>query len=318
MESHSGWPRPGPAGAVPAATVLRHKALVWRDGTDSVQPVLAFVRDGIRRNEPVSVCVRAALGGVLAQVLRSQPLVAFFDMAQVGRNPGRLIPAMLDFAGAHASRTLRYVSEPFWAGRSAAEQAETVRHEALIGLALADVSATVLCVYDGSLDRPAISCAEQTHSVIIADGQPRASSRYAGNGIVPEPYDRPLAPPPASARRLPYRADLRAIRSAVTSCARQAGLSDDRAADLALAASEVAANTLRHTQAGGWLDVWSTPDEVICQITDSGRIADPLAGRRRPASDASGHGLWVVNQICDLVELRSGPDGTTVRMHMRL
>jgi hypothetical protein len=27
--------------------------------------------------------------------------------------------------------------------------------------------------------------------------------------------------------------------------------------------------------------------------------------------------LWLVNQVCDLVELRSGADGTTVRMHMR-
>jgi anti-sigma regulatory factor (Ser/Thr protein kinase) len=306
------------AGALPAASGLRHQALVWRDAADSLQSALAFVREGISRSEPVSVCVRAALGGALAQVLRRQPLVAFFDMAQVGRNPGRLIPAMLDFAGAHASRTLRYVSEPLWTGRSAAERAETVRHEALIGLALADVSATVLCLYDGGMDQPAISCAEQTHSVIIADGQSRPSSRYAGHGIMPEHCDRPLQAPPDSSQGLPYRTDLRAIRAAVTSCARQAGLSDDRSADLALAASEVAANTLRHTDGGGMLHVWRTPGEVICQITDSGRIADPLAGRRRPASDTSGQGLWVVNQLCDLVELRSGPDGTTVRMHMCL
>ena len=29
-------------------------------------------------------------------------------------------------------------------------------------------------------------------------------------------------------------------------------------------------------------------------------------------------GLWVVNRLCDLVEARSGTDGTTVRMHMAL
>ena len=44
-----------------------------------------------------------------------------------------------------------------------------------------------------------------------------------------------------------------------------------------------------------------------------------LAGRRRPIPDAGrGHGLWVVNQLCDLVELRTGSTGTTVRLHMRL
>ena len=29
-----------------------------------------------------------------------------------------------------------------------------------------------------------------------------------------------------------------------------------------------------------------------------------------------GHGLWLVYQICDQVELASGADGTTIRMHM--
>ena len=44
---------------------------------------------------------------------------------------------------------------------------------------------------------------------------------------------------------------------------------------------------------------------------------DPLVGRRRPA-EATGLGLWVVHQVCDLVELRTGPAGTTIRTHMRL
>jgi hypothetical protein len=31
-----------------------------------------------------------------------------------------------------------------------------------------------------------------------------------------------------------------------------------------------------------------------------------------------GWGLWMVNQVCDLVEIRSGDWGTDVRLHMRL
>jgi len=43
-----------------------------------------------------------------------------------------------------------------------------------------------------------------------------------------------------------------------------------------------------------------------------------MAGRRRPAADAAaGRGLWLINQLCDLVELRSGAAGTTLRMHIR-
>jgi hypothetical protein len=31
-----------------------------------------------------------------------------------------------------------------------------------------------------------------------------------------------------------------------------------------------------------------------------------------------GNGLWVVNQVCDLVQARTGRAGTTTRLHMRL
>jgi len=55
----------------------------------------------------------------------------------------------------------------------------------------------------------------------------------------------------------------------------------------------------------------------VCEICDTGQILDPMAGRR-PAGTVGngGHGLHVVNQVCDLVELRTGPWGTAVRMHM--
>jgi anti-sigma regulatory factor (Ser/Thr protein kinase) len=116
-----------------------------------------------------------------------------------------------------------------------------------------------------------------------------------------------------------YRSDLSKVRALVLERARVAGLSEGRANDLVLAVSEVAANTLRHTRSPGTLIMWHDRDEVVCEIHDEGVITDPLAGHRRPASDASGgHGLWLVRQVCDLVELTSDSTGTTVRMHMAL
>ena len=48
-------------------------------------------------------------------------------------------------------------------------------------------------------------------------------------------------------------------------------------------------------------------------------IADRLAGYRVPAGDRpGGQGLWLVNQVCDLVELRTSTGGTTICLHMRL
>ncbi len=118
---------------------------------------------------------------------------------------------------------------------------------------------------------------------------------------------------------LTFTTDLSAVRATVHRCAREAGLSETRTIDLVLAVSEVAANTLRHARSAGTLDIWHDTDEIICQIRDKGFIGDPLAGTRRPAMDAmSGHGLWLVNQVCDRVDLHSDETGTTIRLHMLL
>src|SRR5580692_13029988 len=130
---------------------------------------------------------------------------------------------------------------------------------------------------------------------------------------------QPLPAPTNNAVYHTYRSDLSQVRALVLRQARQAGLAEDRANDLVLAVSEVAANTLRHTRSSGTLAIWHDADEVVCEIRDAGVIGDPLAGQRRPPANASGgHGLWIVHQICDLVELTSDASGTTVRMHMAL
>jgi anti-sigma regulatory factor (Ser/Thr protein kinase) len=129
-------------------------------------------------------------------------------------------------------------------------------------------------------------------------------------------------PPPASSNGAihhTYRSDLSQVRALVLQQARLAGLTEGRANDLVLAVSEVAANTLRHTRSAGTLAIWHDGREVVCEIRDEGTIADPLAGMRKPPPGASGgHGLWLVRQVCDLVELTSNANGTTIRMHMGL
>jgi anti-sigma regulatory factor (Ser/Thr protein kinase) len=116
-----------------------------------------------------------------------------------------------------------------------------------------------------------------------------------------------------------YTTDLAAVRAVVYRYAKQAGLPEHRAIDLVLAVSEVAANTVRHAKSPGSLKIWYDTQEIICQIQDDGTIQDPLAGRRKPSMDAmGGHGLWIVHQVCDDVEVHSGESGTTIRLHMKL
>jgi hypothetical protein len=63
--------------------------------------------------------------------------------------------------------------------------------------------------------------------------------------------------------------------------------------------------------------IWRAGPELVCQVTDTGHISDPLAWYRAPAKEEfGGKGLWLVNQVCDLVQVRSGQSGTFTRLHM--
>jgi anti-sigma regulatory factor (Ser/Thr protein kinase) len=129
----------------------------------------------------------------------------------------------------------------------------------------------------------------------------------------------PLPPPEPGAMSYTYTTDLAAIRAVVYRYAREAGLPETRAIDLVLAVSEVAANTIRHAKSAGSLKIWYDSEEIVCQIEDEGLISDPLAGRRQPSLDAmGGHGLWIVHQVCDQVDMHSDETGTTIRLHMKL
>jgi anti-sigma regulatory factor (Ser/Thr protein kinase) len=135
--------------------------------------------------------------------------------------------------------------------------------------------------------------------------------RPDGSGALPSQVHGPMS--------FTYTTDLSAVRALVHRYALRAGLPESRAIDLTLAVSEVAANTVRHAKSPGSLQIWHDSDEIVCQVHDEGTITDPTAGQRRPALDAlGGHGLWLVHQVCDRVEMRSDETGTTIRLHMTL
>jgi anti-sigma regulatory factor (Ser/Thr protein kinase) len=152
-----------------------------------------------------------------------------------------------------------------------------------------------------------------------ARGAPAANEALARPPIAWPGDDEPWPPPVREPVSYPYTTDLAAIRVVVHRYAIEAGLTEARAIDLVLAVSEVAANTVRHAKSPGNLQIWHDTHEIVCQLHDEGRITDPLAGRRQPSLEArGGHGLWIVNEVCDQVELRSDETGTTIRLHMNL
>jgi anti-sigma regulatory factor (Ser/Thr protein kinase) len=114
------------------------------------------------------------------------------------------------------------------------------------------------------------------------------------------------------------RCDLKAVRRLVGAVAAEAGFEGDRIADLALAVTEAASNSVLHGGGAGTLTLWRAPGQVVCEVRDQGRIRDPLAGRARPAPDRpGGRGMWLINELCDLVQVRCLADGSVVRLELR-
>ncbi|MFB6519718.1 anti-sigma factor RsbA family regulatory protein [Streptomyces sp. NPDC056401] len=311
---------PEPAG--PGAFV--HPALFYQDLDAYVSGVGGFVRTAVSAGEPVLVAVpgphldalRESLGG-------SAAAVAWTDMTELGRNPGRILAGLQDFADLHVSRAVRIVGEPIWPGRSPAEVLEATRHEALINTAFTGRPATILCPYDvRGLAPDVLAAARRTHPTLIEGGLDLPSPAYTDAVRVSADCDLPLPEPEGEPPRFAYaHGGLAEVREYADAWARGTALGAARRGDLVLAVSEAAANSLSHGGGKGTLRLWTTGGSragVVAEIRDGGRLADPLAGRRRPslASANGGRGLWMIHQLCDLVEVRAVDDGFTLRLHM--
>jgi anti-sigma regulatory factor (Ser/Thr protein kinase) len=298
-----------------------HAALLHASTDEFVAGALGFVNAGLDEDEPVLVSAPGPGISFLRDRMNGRAhRVNWADTATDGANPARIMPVLRAFADAHDGRPVRFLQELAWAARTSAQQREAIRHEALINVAFATARVRFLCSYDSAqLDPAIIRSAMSTHPVFVTGGTATPSLAYDAGSVFPDEWNQPLRSPPDGAAVLAYRADLASVRAYAASEATSIGLPPDRVLDLVLAVGEIASNTFLHTDAGGTLAIWTAGNELVCQVQDSGHITDLLAGRRRPAAGAgNGHGLWLVHQVCDLVEVRSGPGETVIRLHMRL
>jgi anti-sigma regulatory factor (Ser/Thr protein kinase) len=306
---------------MPHTAAFRHEVMLYDSAEAFVDEAAPFVRDAVAAGEPVMVAIAAEKIALLrARLGDDADGVVFADMAELGANPARIIPAWQEFVDANAAsgRPMRGIGEPIWADRSPTELVECQCHEALLNVAFADASDFhLLCPYDTvQLDRDVIAEAEASHPFV--DGA--ESDSYRGDHAVPQ-FVAPLPEPPADAGIHPIALDsLADLRLVIAAEGERAGLSRQRTHDVVLAVHEIATNSIRHGGGRGVLRVWREADTLICDIRDSGRIArQPLVGRVRPAlGQAGGWGLWLANQLCDLVQLRELPDGSVVRLHQHL
>ena len=294
-----------------------HHALFYRGDRDYLDGVMQFITPALGAGEPVAAAIPPERGELLRRELSGDASdVEILDMVELGRNPARIIPAVERLLARHEGTTLHCVEEPLWPGRSSEEIQEVAKHEALINLAWRGAPIRLLCLYDAErLPPQVLADAERTHSRVIERGSGRRTASYTG-AAVPQGSDQPLPPVPEEALQFPFTLDdLHQLRGIVDAEASTAGLGRARVEDLMLAISELATNAIRHGRGHGVLRVWRRPDRLVCQVEDGGTIQDPLAGRRLPVPRvAGGIGLWAVNQLCDLVEVRSTNRGTTIRI----
>ena len=295
-------------------------------GLDEFAPRMsAFVRGAVAADEPILVVVGARKIEALGEELDGDAdAVLFADMADVGANPARIIPAWREFVDERAlgGRPVRGIGEPIYPERGPAEMVECHRHESLLNLAFADAPGFwLVCPYDThALDAAVIEAARHTHPYVVADGAARVSPLYQGLEAVAEPFADPLPDPPPHADEFDVSLDaLAGARRLVQRHAARAQLSAERTLDLLVAVNEIATNSVRHGGGRGRMLLWRDRDALVCEVRDVGRIHQPLVGRERPQrGQVGGYGVWLANQLCDLVQVRAFGSGGAVRLHMRL
>lgn len=293
----------------------RHEAVPYQGQEAFVSCSTALVEDAGANDAQLLFLLSAAKADSLRDALGDRsPDVSYAAMDEHGRNPARLLSMVEAFRGRANGRRCVSVNEPVFAGRSAAAAAEVQLGESMLNAPpLQSWLMSVCCLYDtAELDADSLAQMHRSHPSVQGEVEnpayepDLAATLFAGA----------LPAAPRSAAGYDVRGTgLAPARQFVRNAAAQ--LTPDRREDLVLAAHEVVTNSLQHGGGECRISVWDDTESVVCEIRDSGQITDLMVGRLAPSRDAAtGRGLWLANHLCDLVQVRSSQDGTTVRLHV--
>jgi serine/threonine-protein kinase RsbW len=120
---------------------------------------------------------------------------------------------------------------------------------------------------------------------------------------------------------IPARAEyITLCRLALTGIARLRSLSDELLADLKLALTEAASNSVRHAYGGDGVGVVEIsyelrPDRLVIEVTDEGEGFDPVDAEGPPDElSEGGLGIAIIRAIADEVEIGAQPGGKGSRL----
>jgi anti-sigma regulatory factor (Ser/Thr protein kinase) len=299
---------------------LIHQALLYRDAQQFLSAVLPFINEGLDRGEPVLAITTGPNESMLRGELgKSAEDVEFVDPVRWYEAPGRTLAACNRYVQERrdGQEWVRVIGEPVWAGWNDLETAGWKRFEASLNIAFATAPAWMICSYDQrSLSPDVLADARRTHPQ-LSDG--RQSVEYTDPNAFCAAWEPDLTPAPDGMyRALSFDGDPAPVRRFVLTQASLLGLPPGRLDDLVLAVNEVATNAIRHGAGNGQVRVWRDEQYLVCEVSDSGHASDAVFGYVPPSPySEGGHGLWITRQLCDLVEIRSVPTGTTVRLYLR-
>ncbi|MEV0619746.1 ATP-binding protein [Nonomuraea sp. NPDC050404] len=115
--------------------------------------------------------------------------------------------------------------------------------------------------------------------------------------------------------------DVSKLRHVVAETAEQNGLHGPRLDDFVLAVHESVVNAVEHAGGHGSFKLWTVDGVIRSETSDRGAgIPDGYVnGLKRPSDHSyTGRGIYLIRRLCDAVDFRTGPGGTTVLLTMRL
>jgi hypothetical protein len=274
----------------------------------------------LEAREPIMVAVVPEHQAWLQDALAHRAeYVEFVDMHELGHNPARIIPAWQHFLDSKARQRspIRGIGEPIWPGRRSQELLECQFHEALLNVAIdPEIPFWLICPYDAeALGPDVLDEAQRSHPVILDSRSYHGSSRYGGRPHVESIFTAELPELKLQPTGAVFTTNnVTRVGAYVKLEFHVSGLGVKEASDLAEVIQRLASSSLHRGATVGTVRIFSQPDDLICEVVDDTVIDDPLIGRRAP-SEGEDDSLWIANQMCDLVQVRSSSAGTTVRVH---
>jgi hypothetical protein len=175
----------------------------------------------------------------------------------------------------------------------------------------------VLCPYNiNELDAATIDEAHRSHASAIRAHASTASAAYGGAAHAAAAFGSFLPEPEPPIETVEFRSRNRDKTVAdVLRYATGAGLPTRRAVRLAAAVDEITTAAARQTGQEVSIRLWGDAAGVVCEVVDRAVITDVLVGRSGLPNQPHDRDIRMANELCDLVQVRSNSDGTTVRMH---